>query len=199
MANTYIGKDGTIRWYESTAPTPFYVEACYEQMDFSGPMGRPRADDILVLDRGKLSNKAHYVEAVDDAILEPVDISFSARLDDTEMRTRLREVLDLDHPAAWTVDGDTWVTTKADSQLEPGDFSGDVTLPAFADPVKRCTDLHVLWDSGSNDIGLKFQEVFWAPDQQTISEAEDSVIVNLTGRVFGLISSITEFIAGNAS
>ena len=198
MALTYIGKDGTIRWYDSTATRPWYFEAVYEQMDFSGPLGRPRAEDIAVLDRGLHTTNTHYVEAVDDAIMEPVDISFSCRLDDTNLRVKLRDVLKID-TGAWTVGGNTWLTTKGDTSLVPGDGTAAVVTPAFADAEKFCTNLEVLWDVATNDIGIKYGEVYWPPDQQTLNEAEDSLMVNLTGRCYGTITEITEFSTGAVS
>lgn len=201
MATSYIGLDGTIRWYDSTASTPYYLEAVYEQMDFSGPLGRARPEEILVLDRGVHTSNSHYVRGNDEPILEPLDISFSCRLDDTTLRQKLRDVLDCDHDgvgSSWDVGGNTFVTTKGDSSLISGTGSS-VAAPAFADTVKNTTDLELLWDAGSNDIGLRYGEVYWPPEQQQINEAEDSVMVNLTGRCYGLITEITSLTAGSAS
>jgi hypothetical protein len=199
MARTYIGKKGTFRLYDGTG-TPFYLEFVYDQMDFNGVMGRARPEEILVLDRGTLNSNVHYVQGTDEPILEPVDISISCRLDDTTMRQRLRDALNIDSAATWDVDGDTWVTTKGTTTLLSSTGSS-VTTPTFADTAigKRCVNVEILWDEGSSDIGVKYAEVYFPAAEQKIAEAADSLTVSLSGKVYGAITEITSFTAGNAS
>lgn len=200
MAASYIGKNGTLRLYEGTTPTPFYLEAVYEAMDFRGPLARARPGEKLITDRGNHSTNSHYVAETDDAMLEPVEIGFSCRLDDTILRQRLRDALNCDLDTAWAVDGDTWVTTKGlSSGLRPGAGGTAVALPTFQDSFKRCTDLVMFWDQGSSDLGLRYYEVYWPGDQQQIQESPDGLDVTLSGSVYGPISEITALPAGTAS
>jgi len=194
---TYIGKNGELRFYDGTA-TPFFLDFVFEEMDFSGPLGVARLEEIPVLDRANLTADFHYVQGSDEAIVEPVEISFSCRLDDTHLRQELRDVLDIDQPATWLVGGDTWISTKGDTQRTSGDGTL-VTLPAFSDPQKRTSNLEILWDEGANDIGMQYNEVYYMPDQQEIGEAEDSLIVSITGQCYGSIVEITALTAGNQS
>jgi hypothetical protein len=193
----YIGREGLIRFYDSTA-TPYYVEFILENMDFKGPMGRPRPEETLVLNRENIDSNIHYIVTSERAIAEPVAVSFTARLDDTTLKQRLRDMIDADSGAAWTVDGDTWVTTKGDGSLVDVD-GNSTTAPAFADTRKRCVNVEVLWNSGANDIGLKYIAVYFDPAQQEIAEAEDAVTVTLNGMCYEAISEITAFTAGTAS
>lgn len=192
----YIGKKGNIRWYDATG-TPFFVDSLYDQMDFTGPFGRARPEEILVLDRANLTSDACYVQGSDEAILEPLEISFSLRLSVT-LRQKLRDVLNIDGDTPWDVGGNTWVTTKGTTNLIAGDGSS-VTTPTFSDTFKQANNLEILWDEGANDIGLQYAEVYWPPEQQNPAEGEDNVTVSLTGLVYGTIIEITAFTAGAVS
>jgi hypothetical protein len=167
-------------------------------MDFKGPMGRPRPEETLVLDRENIDSAMHYIVSSERAIGEPVAVSFTARLDDTTLRQRLRDIIDADSGATWTVDGDTWVTTKGDFSLVDVD-GNSATDAAFADTRKRCVNIEVLWNSGATDIGLKYGAVYFDPGQQEIAEAEDAVSVTLNGMCYGAITEITAFTGGNPS
>jgi hypothetical protein len=193
----YIGREGEVRAYDSTG-TPYYVAFVLENMDFKGPMGRPRPEETLVLDRENIDSAMHYIVSSERAIGEPVAVSFTARLDDTTLRQRLRDIIDADSGATWTVDGDTWLTTKGDFSLVDVD-GNSATDAAFADTRKRCVNIEVLWNSGATDIGLKYGAVYFDPAQQEIAEAEDAVSVTLNGMCHGAITEITAFTGGNPS
>ena len=59
-----------------------HFEVAFSQMDFSGPMGRPKCEEALVLDRNNMNAKAHYIEGMDGKKYDPLEISFSCILDD---------------------------------------------------------------------------------------------------------------------
>jgi hypothetical protein len=193
----YIGREGKIRFIDSTAPA-FYVEMVLENMDFKGPLGRPRPEETLVLDRENLSSAMHYIVTSERAIAEPVAVSFTVRLDDTTLRQRMRDILDADSAAAWTVDGDTWVTTKGDHTLTDVDGNAHTGV-AFADTRKRCCDVEVLWNSGATDIGVQYGAVYFDPGQQEIGEAEDAVSVTINGMCYEAITEITSLGGTNPS
>jgi len=70
-----------------------------------------------------------------------------------------------------------------------------VSLPAFADTSKNSWRVEVLWD-GTNDYGQRFEEVYFPPDQQTITEAEDGLTLSVNALVYGAVSRISVFAAG---
>lgn len=197
----YIGRKGKIRFYDST-PTPFYVEFTLENMDFKGPMAAARPEETLVLDRENLSTIMHYIVTSERVIAEPIAVSFTARLDDTTLRQKLRQVLNSDNAAAgaWTVGSDSWITTKGDGSLT--DVDGNAISQSgvtFADTAKQAVNVEVLWDSGATDIGLKYDAVHFPPEQQEIAEAEEAVTVTVNGMGYEGVSEITAFTAGTAS
>lgn len=200
----YVGREGKIRLVDSTA-SPFYLELTLENMDFKGPMGRPRPEETLVLDRENINDgtvsAGHYIITSERAIAEPVAVSFTVRLDDTTWRQTLRDAINADSnvTAAWLVgpSNDDWETTKGDHTLT--DIAGNTNAqPAFADLTKMCVDVQVLWNR-TNDIGVQFGAVYFPPDQQEIAESEEAVTVTINGMCYEAITEITVFTGTNDS
>ncbi len=172
-----------------------YYEVPFAAMDFSGPTGRAKTEEMLILNRMKMDAKAHYIEGGDDTIYAPVPITFSAFIDDTYNRTRLYAALSCANPGAdqWTATG---TTTKGDTQ---NDGSND--NPDFVEAAKKTVNIQMLWEgkylSGTSGRlsteGLAFYEVYFLPDQQQISEAEDGATMALNGGGYGVIERITGF------
>lgn len=198
MAKTYTGIDGELRLYDGTG-TPYYIAVIFEGMDLSAPLGRPRTEETMIFDRGRGDTNAHYISGPDDPIVEPMELSFSVRMQaDATLHAKLIDALAVDQPASWTVDGDTWVTTKGDFSLVNGDGS-TFTDPAFDDSRKYCVNVEALWTAGGVAEGYKWGAVYFPADQQTVAEAEDSLIINCTGQIYGLVTSIQAFTSGNES
>lgn len=70
----FTGKDGTMRIYERQGG---YMEVSFKNMDFSGPIGRPKLEETLVLDRGQANCLSHYINGSDAVLFDPVPITFS--------------------------------------------------------------------------------------------------------------------------
>ena len=75
----FTNKKGKIRLYDG-AGTPYYLEIDFDAGDFSGPMGAPKLEEILVLNRGNTDSDMHYINGPDDPLMEPVQISFTAQV-----------------------------------------------------------------------------------------------------------------------
>ena len=54
----FTGKDGTLRIYDGASQ---YIEVHFRNLDFSGPIGRPKREEILVLDSGLVNKYGHYI------------------------------------------------------------------------------------------------------------------------------------------
>jgi len=160
-----------------------YFEVSFSAMDFSGPLGRPKTEEQLVLDRGNMNSKAHYIEGMDHAIYESIAISFSALLDDVHNRERLQDALICGNPndgARWTSTG---TTTKGQTKNDGSNYN-----PAFADSSKKTVNIQWLMESTSGlDQGMAFYETYFPPDEITISEAEDGVTLSAAGGCFGVV------------
>ncbi len=199
MTKIYTAKDGELRLYDGTSPTPYYLSIPFAGADFSGPEGRPRPEENLVLNRGVFDDNAHYYQGGDEGVLAPLALSFSALIDDTLNRQKLRDALcNLDGASPWTVGGNSWATTKGTTQLKAGDGTLHTT-PAFADSSKVCVNVEILWNSGANDIGRSYAEVYFPPDQVTVTEGAEGVRLDIHGLIYGEITEITAFTAGTAS
>ena len=63
---------------------------------------------------------------------------------------------------------------------------------------KQTYRVECLWD-GDSDYGLKADRVFFKPEECTITEAEDSVMLNASGQIYGDVSRIASFTSGGGS
>lgn len=74
----FTGKDGELRIYDRFGS---YLKVHFANMDFSGPMGRPKLEEILVLDRGIVNDYGHYINGTDQVIFDPLPLTFSCMLE----------------------------------------------------------------------------------------------------------------------
>jgi hypothetical protein len=180
----FTNRKGKLRLYDGTG-TPYYLEIDFDKGDFSGPIGIPKTEEILMLNRGVYDAHAHYIEGDDSKVMEPFDISFSCFIEDTTITTYL-----LDWLSGNTVNGNTIATTKAGTQR-----ARSVASPAFADSTKKCSNVEYLLN-GAADICWHYNEVYFELSEQSISEGESEVAISLKGKCYGTIVRDTAFTAG---
>jgi hypothetical protein len=164
-----------------------YFEVAFAGMDFSGPLGRSKTEEILVLNRGSSDINAHYIEGSDDKIFEPLDVSFSCLLDDTVNKDDIFVVLSCGNPdsSRWSATG---VTSKATTKNDGTNFN-----PTFKDTTKKTVNIQMIFEGSTKNIGYAFYEVFYPEENQTISEAEDGVTLTTVGGCYGVIEKIHGF------
>ena len=185
-------RDAKLRLYDGTG-TPYYLEVDLDMGDFNGPLGAPRQDEELVLNRGRMDSNAHYVKGPDDKILEPVPVSFSVMIRDDAQTINTLDWLKAGQDGGTTqVNSNTIATTKADTQRD-----GSNNNPAFADSNKLTSNIEYLIETGGTDLGLKYAEVFFPLEQQNLTEGEDGISLQLNGLCYGTITRITSFTSGN--
>jgi len=186
-------RDAKLRLYDGTG-TPYYLELDLDIGDFSAPLGQPRQEEILILDRGVMSADAHFIKGSDDPLMAPIPLSFSAFVRDGNQTIYLLDWLKAGQDGGTTtVNSNTLTTTKEDTQRD-----GSNNNPAFADTNKLTSNVEYLIETGGTDLGLKYAEVFFPLDQQNISEAEDGIRAMLNGLIYGTITRITSFTAGTS-
>jgi hypothetical protein len=91
-----------------------------------------------------------------------------------------------------TVDGKTIVSTQGSTQND-----GVNNNPTFKDSGKRTLNIEVLW-AGTTDEGIKWAEVYFPPEQQSISEGADGVAINVVGDCYGTVTTLSAFSTGEA-
>jgi len=199
----YTMKDGALRLYDSTT-TPFYAILKFLEGGMTGPEGRARPEERIVHDRGNLSTQTHHIDGPDDPITEPLQVTWSLLLDEASINKQgIRDALNIDLAVAttsWSVGADTWKPTKVRGATSFTSGKGSSIAPvAFADSYKASVNVEVVWDDpdGSGAIGRKFEGVHFPPDQQSITEGEEGIVLNLVGLVYGVISELTVFTSGN--
>ena len=180
----FTNKDAKLRLYDGTA-TPFYFELCLDTGDFSGPIGIKKHEEMLVLDRGNVTDCAHYINDNDAGIMEPLSISFSVMINDSA------KFLDfLDWVEGNTVNGNTTVTTKGDTAR-----IGSTGLDFF-DTTKKTWNVEYKMTGTTNSICYKFNECYFELSELTYTEAEDGINLALAGNCYGTVVRATDFTVG---
>lgn len=137
----FTGKDGELRIY---CRTQGYITVHFVNMDFSGPIGRPKREEMLVLDRGIVDEYGHYINGNDMVVFDPLALSFSCFVDDrfhVNTTNGFREVLyealtcrDARNDQTLESGGQTWNgygdSTKGTTTV------GGVTTPIFNMPIR---------------------------------------------------------------
>jgi len=199
----FFGKRGELRIQSGpVSGGSHYFGVTYVQMDLSGPIQRPVPDEIPVLDRGQLlASTTHYIQGPDDVVMAPLNVTFTAHLDDTMNRNDFYDALgNPSHTSPWTVGGLSFAATNGRSQIFNGSGVLVSTPVPFLSTINR-VDLAVLWRGGTpgtNDEGMIWRECYFPPQEIRITEAADAVAAAVTAWCYGSISHITAFSAMSA-
>jgi len=200
MTATYTMLNGQCRLYDST-PTPKYLALTFMGGDLTCPEGRGRPEETPIMDRGIVTTTlGHYIKGDDTPILEPVEVSYTLRLPNV-VADENKIIAAHSNPrlaSPWQIGSDTWATTKGDFTLTNGD-AATFTDPAFADTMKFCVNIEIIWTRGGVTTGRKIGAVWFPADSLTIAESADGVTLSATGQCYGTITSITAFTSGAAS
>jgi len=208
MAITYQGRDGELRIYDGSGTvfgnntgTPFYITVKFAQMDFAGPLAKPRPIDPVIVTADGFVH-APTGDDYEARLYEPVPLGFSCLIDDTTNRQKLRDALcnpDLDSP--WQVGSDNWASTKGRGSiiLPDGNFVG---TKGFFDTKKVAVMVEVLWEDSraAASLGMQYDEVYVLPQEIEIAESPDRVELAVRNMLaYGDISAISSFTTGNKS
>lgn len=177
-------KDGQMRLYSGTTGGRYYLELLFTDASFNAPTMRKKTEERFILDRGVMDFHAHYVQGGDDPIMEPLPLTVSLKVNDT---TSGVSYLD-EWFRGGLVNLRTIVSTKGYSQND-----GTNTNPSFVDSTKKCFNVECIWDTTGTDLGYRWAEVYFTPDERTITEGEDGVTINLNGQIYGTIARIGTF------
>lgn len=165
-----------------------FYDVPFAAMDFSGPLQRPLTEESLVLNRNKMGSLAHYIEDADNSIHDPLELSFTCFMD-SAIQDQVVQALTCGDPniTGWTGTG---VSTKGFSKNDGLNYN-----PAFADSGKKTVNVQILWDMGAGGypFGAAFYEVYFPPEQISISEGDEGIVLSATGGVYGVIERIFGF------
>lgn len=172
-----------------------YYEVVFATMNLTAPEGNNRPEEIIRLNRGQLDAMSHYIQGLDDPILQPPpQIQFSALLDSIYNKLALPKVLACEDAniTTWPSSG---ISTKTDTQLPAGLTGTLVNTPPFTDPTKKAVCVQVMWDDlAGSRIFREYNEVHIPSGGVTLTEAPDSLTLQLTGGIYGSIrSDLTNF------
>lgn len=200
----YFGKRGQMNLvYQSDgAGGSYFFTIPFELMDMAAVAGRPRPDEIPVMDRGNLNAYAHHIQGPDTPIIQPVPLTFSCMIDNMFNRTNLLVALcNAPRITPWQVNGITLSNLNGTTQVYNGAGSL-VSTPLPYDTQQDRIAVEVLFRGdphatpGSDDYGHRFNEVWFQPGAIRLVEAPDSYKFNVTGSIYGPISQITALSPG---
>ena len=182
------GKEGELRLIEhGLNGTTYYLEVLFTEMDFSAPIKRPRTEETLTMNRGMMDSDAHYIEGDDTPRFAPMSMTFSCKLADTNDTRVLSDWL-----SGNTTVGGISGSTRIYSRDGLSTIWGKDT-PGFADSGKQSYIVEMLWDgtvSSGSSYGHRYDEVYFPPDQQTISESADGLSLSGNGMIYGDVTRI---------
>ena len=187
----FTGKDGELRLIEyanaTTGVTRSYIEVLFCEMDLTMPIARPRTEENLIMDRGNADTNMHFIESNDEPRYAPIPLSFSCKLADTTDTRALTEWLSGVTEPHNALGGVTTIyswdgATAIDS----------ITLPSFVDSGKMTLRVQVLWD-GTTDLGYQADQVYFLPNESTITESADRLTLSANGQIYGGVTRISAF------
>ncbi len=214
MVQQFTGLNGQINIYErgmaypaELGSTTHYLEVLFCEMDFTGPSSRARTEETLIMNRGTFDTDSHYNEGPQDPRYAPYPISFSARLADTVDTRALSDLLSAASagivPAGSTVGARIPLNNAAGGTTYFVTFDGSTTidgndLAAFADSSKMSYRVEMFWDGPGSDLGYRYEEVYFTPGEQTITESPDGLMLSINGQCYGDVTRITAFQSGTS-
>lgn len=164
-----------------------YYEVVFADMNLTAPEGAHRPEEIIRLNRGRLDADAHYIQGLDDPIVEPRTITFSALLDSVHNKSALPKSLSCEdcNIPTWPKAG---ISTKGDSQLPAGLTGTLVNTPLFTDPTKKAVCIQAMWsDVTGSHVFREYNEVHIPSASVSLNEGPDRVTLQLTGGIYGSI------------
>ena len=187
----FKSKDGELRLYDGKG-SPRYLQILFTNADLSFPLSRGKPEEVLDMDRGNMNTDASYRNGPDEPIMAPLSVKFSGKIDDTVYSHALIQLLS----GSTSVGSATKVySTKAKSSLKVSGAS--VATKTFADSSKIAYNLQVAYD-GTVDFVYDLKEVYFPPDQQTLTEGEDGVKWEGNGLWYGSGGTKSAFTSGTA-
>ena len=186
------GQDGTLRISEQGSTTvTYYLQVLFSEMDFSGPIARSKREESIIMDRGIFDSNTHMIDHSDEPVLDPLDLSFTARLADTTNTQYLTFWLSGVTQCSST---STIYSTKGTTTLN------GTTLPDFGDASKTAYRVEIIWiNPAGTTYGIRYNEVYFPPSEQSISEGADTLTLAASGKIYGDVSHITAFASGTSS
>jgi len=196
----FTSKNGELRLYDghpADATGPYYAKVLFTNADLNFPLNRGKPEEVLTMDRGNMDTNASYHQGSDEPIVTPLPVKFSGLLDDTNYTHKLVRIMSGATKISYgtTTSYCTLITTKASSALNVGGVA--ITTKAFADSSKMAYNLEIKYD-GTIDFIYQLKEIYFPPDQQTITEGEDGVTLDINGLWYGSGGTKATFTTGKA-
>jgi len=183
----FINKDAKIRLYDGTTPTPFYFEFCLDNGDLSAPLNAADHERMLIMSRGKATTCTHYITGNDMMPLEPIDISFTVMVNDSNKYIEL-----LNWIGGADVNGHPIVSTKGNHPR----LNGTVGVLTFRDSTKKAFNLEYRVTGDGQSIDYFWNEVYFDLGGMTMTEAEDGINLTFAGKCYGTIGTQSTWTVG---
>ena len=190
----FTSKNGELRLYDSH-PTPYYLKVLFTNADLSFPLSRGKPEEVLNMDRGNMDSNASYSQGSDEPIMAPLSVKFSGKIDDAIYSHKLVKILSGATKLSASTEAIVVQSTKGNSNLNIGGTA--VATKTFADNSKTCYNIEVKYD-GTTDFIYQLKEIYFPPDQQTLTEGEDGVKLEANGLWYGSGGTKSAFTSGKS-
>lgn len=189
---TLKGKDGELRISDlGNNGTTHFLKVLFCEMDFVGPISRPRTEETLVLVRGDATNGIYFKEGPDDIRYAPIPVNFTAMLGDTIDSRNLSDLIG----GSTIVNNIQLYSTKGTSTID----GNSLTQFVSAGVSKYTYTMEMLWYGVDNNFGFRYEETHFPPGEQTITESPGELQIGINGACYGNISIIEDFASAYTS
>ena len=192
----YQGKLGSLRIYDGTAVTPQFINVTgNENPNFQGALGRALPTETVRLERGNLNGALGRTPESDVSAVSAIPISFSVLMTEANVASVLPALSNPFNAGTWTVGGGTFV--EADQTALQIPDSGGVlrAFPVFTNTLYRLVHVEIALNATTDTI-IRYEGVFFQPDQITIQEAQQEVTLTANGLVWGLVTTLSAHTTG---
>jgi hypothetical protein len=108
----YTHRRTQLRILDGTA-TPQYITIPFVQVGANFPMNRPRAEQLVQMNRDQLDSYTHWIRGSDAALLNPIPCTFTAWMDEQLAAIVWAALSNPFRAAPWLVSTSTFVTAAA--------------------------------------------------------------------------------------
>jgi hypothetical protein len=188
-----------MRILDGTPTTPQFLTLPFVQVGGSFPISRPRPTQTPQLNRDVLDSYTHYVRSSDAELVQPVQVTFTAWLEEQLARHVIAAMSNPYRIIPWLVGTATFLTASGTGASIWNGAGTLIAVPQFLDdPLHVRMHVEHRLDgvaTGVNATVFRHEECYFPPNLLTVTWGEQTVI-NSTYWCYGKMSMTTLYTVG---